>query len=188
MQIHICIYRYICMELQQQQECCSLRLGLYPTPLSSSQRAWQQLPLVTSRPGQTGLSFLCFKRPRGASVRPPLEPHLAPAGRSRSITQGGSTPCTALDCCLCFITPPGSTWFSATAVFAQELHSLPPNHLLCHGHCAMPVRRDPQLSPAVPAACSPRRRRLVIPLQRNILVPFVTMLVLWAGWAFVFNL
>ena len=77
MQIYICIYRYICMELYQQQEWCLLGLRLYQAALSSSQRTWEQFPLVTSRPGQTGLSFLCFQRPRGASVRTCLEPYIA---------------------------------------------------------------------------------------------------------------
>lgn len=178
------------MELHQQRECCSLRLGLYRTPLSSSQRAWQQLPLVTSHPGQTGLSFLCVKRPRAAPVLPHLEPHstrhqLGGAGASHRVAPHLAPRSAAAPG---LSSPQRSTWFSATAVFAQELCSLatkppPVPRALCNAS-----QERPTAEPCSPSACSPRRRRLDIPMQRNISVPFVKMLVLWAGWAFVFNL
>lgn len=102
MQIYICIYRYICMELYQQSECCSLRL--YWTPLGSSQRTWQQFHLVTSRPGQTGLAFVCFQRPRGASVRTCLEPditsnQLERAEASRGERLGAHRPASRFPSC-----------------------------------------------------------------------------------------
>lgn len=144
MQIYICIYRYICMELHQQQECCSLRLGLNPTPHSSSQRAWPQLPLVTTPPGQTGLSFLRFKRPRGASVQPHLEPlgtsweeqghhtgWLHTLHRARLPPLVHHPPKEHLD-------------------LVPRLWSLQPNHLLCHGHSAVPGRRALQSQQPAP--------------------------------------
>lgn len=171
MQIYICIYRYICMELYQQQECCSLRLWLCPTPLSSSQRTWQQFHLVTSRPGQTGLSCLCFSRPRGASsVCTPLEPYMAlsqprqaeashwerlGAHRPASRFPSRSAPAAASSL------PWKSILLSTTQLTLRVHVPLQPNHLVCH-RAAVKCEsgehdsRAPHSEPPLPAATPAR--------------------------------
>lgn len=174
MQISICIYRYICMELYQQQECHSLRLRLYWTPLGSSQRTWEQFRLVTSRPGQTGLHlFLNTNRSISASI-PGIIHHLEPALQSRGIvlrktwrTQAGLKLPITLGFCVYFIAPL-KAHLSTEQLTLLCLHRshlpLQPNHLLCHCE-ALQCQSGENNGPSAKSKPPPQRWQFVSLLQ-----------------------
>lgn len=194
MQIYICIYRYICMELYQQQECCSLRLWLCPTPLSSSQRTWQQFHLVTSRPGQTGLSCLCFSRPRGASsvchtwLWASLDKQRHRTGKDSVHTGRPRASRHARLLRLLHHSPERASywvprsWHFVFTFLCNQTTLCATEQLLNASQGSTTAEHHTQ-SPR-----SPQRRQRVTLLRENILVPSVKMVVFRAGWAFVCNL